>query len=179
MNWNVQQIWKHFEKNKILKIWNCLKTSKMMFFGPPQAKIFGVPDRLLRNPPFLRNPPLFVPDLQQGGGFLKYSIGDRKFLGHFPLFCFKNPFWNTVFAIENAFLEVQNRQIFRLRRALAPTVVIDLSIKQYLWLVIDHWAYKKYKNTKNMIPSNCLKPSKMVFLARRRRFFFWAQNRLF
>ena len=32
-----------------------------MFLGPPQAKIFEVPDR------FLRNPPLFVPDLKQGG----------------------------------------------------------------------------------------------------------------
>ena len=28
-------------------------------------------DALLRNPPFLRNPPLLLPDLQQGGGFLK------------------------------------------------------------------------------------------------------------
>ena len=129
--------------------------------------------------PFNKNPPCLSRICNKGGGFLKYSIGDRKFLGHFPLFCFKNPFWNTVFAIENAFLEVQNRQIFRLRRALAPTVVIDLSIKQYLRLVIDHWAYKKYKNTKNMVPSNCLKTSKMVFLARRRRKNFGVPNRLF
>ena len=32
-----------------------------MFLGSPQAKFFEVPDR------FLRNPPLFVPDLKQGG----------------------------------------------------------------------------------------------------------------
>ena len=40
-----------------------------MFLGPPQAKIFEVPDR------FLRNPPLFVPDLKQGG-FLNLNTSD-------------------------------------------------------------------------------------------------------
>ena len=43
-----------------------------MFFGPPQAENFGVPDRVLRNPP------LFVPDLQQGGGVLNLNTSDPK-----------------------------------------------------------------------------------------------------
>ena len=38
----------------------------------------------VKKPPFLRNPPLFVQNLKQGG-VLKILVSDRKFFGGFPL----------------------------------------------------------------------------------------------
>ena len=67
----------------------------------------------LRIPPFIRIPPLFVPDLEQGGVFLKKC---HSFLD-FALFFFWKPLQKHCFCKENHALAAPNSQNFRLRRA--------------------------------------------------------------
>ena len=67
----------------------------------------------LRIPPFIRNPPLLFPDLEQGGGFLLKVENFQDF----ATFCLSKPLQNHLFCKENHVLAVPNRQNFRLRRA--------------------------------------------------------------
>ena len=77
-------------------------------------------------PLYKKAPPLFVPDLEQGGGFLIKSAGGRNFFQDSVSFCCENPFWNVVFANEIVMLQIQIHQNFRLRRAVRNTLSVVL-----------------------------------------------------
>ena len=77
-----------------------------MFLGPPQAKIFGVPDR------FLRNPPLFLPDLKQGGGFLKLVHLKNRILAEILGFPARNHHSGSVSSMEIVLCAITKPQKF-------------------------------------------------------------------
>ena len=68
---------------------------------------------IVKNTPFYKKPPLFLPDLKQGEVLKKVTSCFADF-ENFPL---ENRSKNSVFVKENLFRRLPNHKNFRLRRA--------------------------------------------------------------